>query len=68
MILLYFFFQKGGGSNNASTDSETTCFYFECLEKYLHSALDKLAQFFITPLMKKNAMTREREAIESGQL
>lgn len=59
-------FQKGGGINNAATDTETTCFYFECLEKYLNSALDKMAQFFIKPLMKKNAITREREAIESG--
>ncbi|CAH1155362.1 unnamed protein product [Phaedon cochleariae] len=59
------FIKKGGGSDNASTDSETTCFYFECLEKHLHEALDKFAQFFIAPLMKKGAMTREREAIES---
>ncbi|KAJ8983824.1 hypothetical protein NQ317_008950 [Molorchus minor] len=59
------FIKKGGGSDNASTDAETTCFYFECLEKHLHSALDKFAQFFIAPLMKKSAMTREREAIES---
>nr|CAH7725466.1 unnamed protein product [Callosobruchus chinensis] len=59
------FIKKGGGSDNASTDAETTCFYFECLEKHLHEALDKFAQFFIAPLMKREAMTREREAIES---
>ncbi|KAJ8952795.1 hypothetical protein NQ318_008112 [Aromia moschata] len=58
-------YKKGGGSDNASTDAETTCFYFECLEKHLYKALDKFAQFFISPLMKKNAMAREREAIES---
>ncbi|KAJ8920211.1 hypothetical protein NQ315_011872 [Exocentrus adspersus] len=59
------FIRKGGGSGNASTDAETTCFYFECLEKHLYEGLDKFAQFFISPLMKKGAMTREREAIES---
>lgn len=64
---MIFVFQKGGGSNNAETDAETTCFYFECLEQYLNTGLDKLAQFFISPLMKKNAMTRERQAIESGK-
>jgi secreted Zn-dependent insulinase-like peptidase len=30
-------------------------------------ALDRFAQFFISPLLKKEAMQREREAIESGQ-
>ena len=29
------------------------------------SALDRFAQFFIAPLMKKNAMEREREAVDS---
>ncbi|CAH0554760.1 unnamed protein product [Brassicogethes aeneus] len=59
------FIQKSGGSDNASTDAETTCFYFETLEKNLLAALDKFSQFFISPLMKKEAMSREREAIES---
>ena len=31
----------------------------------LVSALDRFAQFFIAPLMKKNAMEREREAVDS---
>jgi len=30
-------------------------------------ALDRFAQFFISPLLKKEAMQREREAIESGK-
>ncbi|GJQ75861.1 hypothetical protein Trydic_g17927 [Trypoxylus dichotomus] len=59
------FIKKKGGSDNASTDCEITTFYFECLEKHLHRSLDKFAQFFISPLMKKETMTREREAIES---
>lgn len=32
----------------------------------MESALDRFAQFFIKPLMKKDAITREREAVESG--
>lgn len=31
----------------------------------MYEALDKFAQFFIEPLMKKEAIQREREAIES---
>ncbi|XP_044259256.1 nardilysin-like [Tribolium madens] len=59
------FISKRGGSDNASTDCEHTTFYFECLEKDLLTALDKFAQFFISPLMKRGSITREREAIES---
>ncbi|XP_060528404.1 nardilysin-like [Cylas formicarius] len=59
------FIKKGGGHDNASTDAETTIFYFECLEKNLLEGLEKFAQFFISPLMKREAMTREREAVES---
>ncbi|XP_017771798.1 PREDICTED: nardilysin-like isoform X2 [Nicrophorus vespilloides] len=59
------FITKRGGSDNASTDCETTTFYFECLEKYLEKSLDKFAQFFVSPLLKKTSMTREREAIDS---
>ena len=33
--------------------------------KVFISALDRFAQFFIAPLMKKNAMEREREAVDS---
>ncbi|XP_017752516.1 PREDICTED: nardilysin-like isoform X2 [Eufriesea mexicana] len=59
------FIKKRGGSDNASTECELTTFYFEVQEKYLLSALDRFAQFFIKPLMKKDAITREREAVES---
>ena len=65
--LFLFVFQKRGGSDNAQTDCETTTFYFECQNKHLKEATDKFSQFFISPLMKREAMTREREAIESGR-
>ncbi|KAK2589280.1 hypothetical protein KPH14_007833 [Odynerus spinipes] len=59
------FITKRGGSDNASTECEQTTFYFEVQEKFLLSSLDRFAQFFIKPLMKQGAITREREAIES---
>ncbi|XP_043259344.1 nardilysin-like isoform X2 [Colletes gigas] len=59
------FISKRGGSLNASTECEYTTFYFEIQKKYLLPALDRFAQFFIEPLMKKDAITREREAVES---
>ncbi|XP_072378295.1 nardilysin-like [Diabrotica undecimpunctata] len=59
------FIRKGGGSTNAWTEYEETSFYFECLEKHLPEALDKWSQFFIAPLLKEDALTREREAVDS---
>ncbi|XP_043528977.1 nardilysin-like [Frieseomelitta varia] len=59
------FIKKRGGSDNASTECELTTFYFEIQEKHLLAALDRFAQFFIKPLMKEEAITRERESVES---
>ncbi|CAG9829033.1 unnamed protein product [Diabrotica balteata] len=59
------FLTKGGGSSNAGTEYECTSFSFECLEKHLPGALDRWSQFFIAPLLKKEALTREREAVDS---
>lgn len=59
------FVKRHGGYDNASTECEATNFYFECQERRLLRTMDMFAQFFISPLMKREAMTREREAIES---
>lgn len=59
------FMQKSGGFDNADTDFDETSFYFETREEYLEAALDRFSQFFKAPLMLKEAMTREREAVES---
>ncbi|XP_018310444.1 nardilysin-like [Mycetomoellerius zeteki] len=59
------FIVKHGGHTNAVTDNEHTTFFFHIQEKYLLPALDRFTQFFIKPLMKKDAIIREREAIES---
>lgn len=59
------FIQQSGGSDNAATDAENTVFYFECLEKHFEEALDRFSQFFKAPLMKRDAMARETEAIDS---
>ncbi|EZA59550.1 Nardilysin [Ooceraea biroi] len=59
------FLSKHGGFSNAMTDCEITTFYFDVQEKYLFPALDRFTQFFIKPLMKKDAISREREAVES---
>ena len=59
------FIKRKGGSDNASTECEYTTYYFECHDTSLYQCMDMFAQFFISPLMKREAMTRERQAIES---
>ncbi|KAG5331103.1 NRDC protein, partial [Acromyrmex heyeri] len=55
-----------GGTTDSGTDCEYTRFYFDVSVKQLEPTLDHFVQFFIDhpPLMKKNAIMREREVIE----
>lgn len=59
------FLQKSGGFINADTNFDETSFYFKVQESFLDEAMDRFSQFFKAPLLLKNAMTREREAVES---
>ncbi|GAB0092755.1 nardilysin [Sergentomyia squamirostris] len=59
------FVKKHGGSDNASTDCEETVFYFEIPEKHLEGAVDIFSRLFVDPLLKRDSLTREREAVES---
>ncbi|XP_071897732.1 nardilysin isoform X4 [Anas platyrhynchos] len=59
------FLKKHGGSENASTDCERTVFYFDIRQQYFKAALDRWAQFFIHPLMIRDAIDREVEAIDN---
>ena len=59
------FMSKHGGSDNAYTESETTTYYFSIPQEHLLGALDRLAQFFIAPLLLKSGVDRELNAIES---
>lgn len=59
------FIKRAAGFDNAETDCEETFFYFEVAEKYLDGALDRFTNLFKEPLMLKECMTREREAVES---
>lgn len=59
------YIKNRGGFDNAHTNLEETSFYFEISEKYLDGALDRFSELFKEPLMLKNAMQRERQAVES---
>lgn len=59
------YIKRASGFDNAETDCEETFYYFEVSENYLDGALDRFANLFKEPLMLKECMTREREAVES---
>ncbi|XP_043555138.1 nardilysin-like isoform X1 [Chiloscyllium plagiosum] len=59
------FLKRHGGSDNASTDCEHTVFQFDIQRKYFKEALDRWAQFFIGPLMIRDTIDREVEAVDS---
>lgn len=54
-----------GGRNNAYTASEETCFYFSILPDALEGALDRFAQFFISPLLSESSTGREMHAVDA---
>ncbi|KAK7301570.1 hypothetical protein RJT34_12437 [Clitoria ternatea] len=59
------YLSKHGGSSNAYTETEYTCYHFEVKPEFLKGALRRFSQFFISPLVKKEAMEREVLAVDS---
>ena len=52
-----------GGKNNAFTLHEETTFYFTIQSPYLKQALDIFSQFFISPLVNEELLSREINAV-----
>ncbi|KAK7305523.1 hypothetical protein VNO77_43429 [Canavalia gladiata] len=59
------YLSKHGGSSNAYTETEYTCYHFEVKREFLKGALRRFSQFFISPLVKMEAMEREVLAVDS---
>ncbi|XP_027179433.1 nardilysin-like isoform X1 [Coffea eugenioides] len=59
------YLSKHGGSSNAYTETEHTCYHFEVNREFLKGALRRFSQFFISPLVKAEAMEREVLAVDS---
>lgn len=54
-----------GGYDNAMTSAEYTSFFFTVSENVFAEAIDRFADHFIAPLLKKSTMQKEREAVDS---
>jgi len=62
----YFEYMKSnGGMCNAYTWLDNTNYHFECSTQALEGGLDRLAQFFIAPLIGEDNAKREMEAVDS---
>ncbi|CAI0401778.1 unnamed protein product [Linum tenue] len=59
------YLSKHGGCSNAYTETEHTCYHFEVKPEFLNGALRRFSQFFISPLVKAEAMEREVLAVDS---
>lgn len=59
------FVSTNGGADNAMTECEYTMFYFEIVEEHLLGAINRFAELFVSPLMLRDSMEREMEAVES---
>jgi insulysin len=59
------FLTRHGGYDNAYTSMENTNYFFRVNSDYLHDALDRFAQFFISPIFSQDAVSREVNAVNS---
>ncbi|KAI8825830.1 Metalloenzyme, LuxS/M16 peptidase-like protein [Fimicolochytrium jonesii] len=59
------YLSEHGGHSNAFTSVENTNYYFEVTSEHFEGALDRFAQFFITPLFAESCTEREMNAVDS---
>ncbi|MEZ5599400.1 MAG: insulinase family protein [Pseudomonadales bacterium] len=59
------FLSAHGGSSNAYTADDHTNFFFDVAPDRFPEALDRFAQFFISPLMSAEYVDREKNAVDS---
>ncbi|BDA50691.1 Insulin-degrading enzyme [Coccomyxa sp. Obi] len=59
------FLSEHGGHTNAYTAAESTNYHFDCNWDSLEEALDRFAQFFISPLISEDGVEREVNAVDS---
>ena len=56
---------ENGGSTNAYTSAESTNYHFDVNQEHLDGALDRFAQFFISPTISQDGVEREVNAVDS---
>ena len=59
------FVAEHGGSGNAATSLAHTSYFFDVDAAHLESALDRFAQFFVSPRFDRGYVDRERQVVHS---
>jgi len=59
------FISSHGGQSNAYTSSDHTNYFFDVQPAHFEAAMDRFAQFFITPLLDPAYVDREKNAVHS---
>ena len=59
------YLSKHGGNSNAFTSGDKTVFYFEVNNDAFEGAVDRFAQFFISPTFNEDSVERELNAVDS---
>ena len=59
------YISDNAGTNNAYTDLVNTNFHFDCANNAFEGALDRLAQFFISPTFSEKSSEKEMKAVDS---
>lgn len=59
------FLSEHGGSSNAATSFANTSYFFDADAAHLEGALDRFAQFFISPRFDREYVDRERQVVHS---
>jgi insulysin len=62
------FIAKHNGTHNAYTTHDHTCYYFSVAEEGFSSALENFGDFFVSPILNKNTINREKEAVHSEHI
>lgn len=59
------FLSQHGGYDNAYTSTQNTNYFFRVTSDYLAEALDHFAQFFISPILVQDGVSREVNAVDA---
>ena len=59
------FISNNGGTANAYTTMTNTNYHFSSSNEAFEEAFDRLTQFFVKPLMNKDSIQREMNAVQS---
>jgi insulysin len=62
------YISKHNGYQNAYTTHDHTCYFFTVSQDGLNEGLEMFGEFFISPLLNKDCVDREKEAVNSEHI